>query len=161
MYDVMKTPERPKKNGNGDIDPVRISLRTRFDYRRFLFYERIVSLFHLCRREKDGWFSLRPRAGIACASMENAKKIRDRILTIIFYWKNRASWTPRLWILSPTYRPYVLAHRVWEGITRTCPSVFPRLRRLKGAFKIACLTLWFREHIRNDSISPSFDFVWQ
>ena len=89
------------------------------------------------------------------------KKIRNRVLTIIFYWKNRASWTPRLWILSPTYRPYVLAHRVWEGITRTCPSVFPRLRRLKGAFKIACLTLWFREHIRNDSISPSFNFVWQ
>lgn len=112
-------------------------------------------------KRKRWWFSLRPRAGIACASMENAKKIRNRVLTIIFYWKNRASWTPRLWILSPTYRPYVLAHRVWEGITRTCPSVFPRLRRLKGTFKIACLTLGFREHIRNDSISPSFDFVWQ
>ncbi len=52
MYDVMKTPERPKKNGNGDIDPVRISLRTRFDYRRFLFYERIVSLFHLAEEKK-------------------------------------------------------------------------------------------------------------
>lgn len=31
MDDIMKTPERPKKNGNGDIDPVRVSFATRLD----------------------------------------------------------------------------------------------------------------------------------
>ena len=52
-----------------------------------------------------------------------------------------------------------MALRVWEETTRSCPSVFPRLRRLKGTFKSALCAFVFWEGIPYGLIIPYFRFV--